>query len=131
MARELAVEQRDLELVANEHVQVVGSLVSGDAVDARRDDVDRAVKAAGIETAQQVGERALERREVVTPKRGAAADMILPEPRLRLVHAHARRVGEQRAVQLTRQPLVVERVAAFVQRREDRPQRIVGASSES
>ena len=62
----------------------------------------------------------------MTPKRGAAADVILPEPRLRLVHAHARRVGEQRPVQLARQPLIVERVAAFVQRREDRSQRIVG-----
>ena len=99
--------------------------------DAGHDDVDRAMEAARIEPRQDVRERALQRREIVAPERGAAADVILPEPRLRLVHAHARRVGEQRAVQLARQPLVVERVAAFVQRREDRPQRIVRRSSES
>ncbi len=68
--------------------------------------------------------------EVAAPEMQAAADVVLPEPRLRLVHAHARGVGEQRAVQLAREALVVERMAALVQRREDRAQRIVGTRAD-
>src|SRR5262245_15231292 len=53
------------------------------------------------------------------PKRPRAADLVLPESRLRLVDTERRRRAERSAVLLGRQVLVVEAVSGFVQHAEE------------
>src|SRR5207248_3031591 len=76
----------------------------------------------GVE--RHTGERGRERlpqpREEVLPERPAAADLVLPQPRLRFVDAERARIAERRAEVLGRQVLLVQGVAGLVEHAEER-----------
>src|SRR5205814_1980113 len=65
------------------------------------------------------GERLPGPREEMLPERPAAADLVLPQPRLRLVDAQRRGRAERGAGVLGRQVLLVETVPGFVQDAEE------------
>src|SRR5262249_28759991 len=70
--------------------------------------------------AQGGGERLAGTGEEVLPERPAASDLILPQPRLRLVDAQRGGCAPWRAEVLGDQPLLVDAVAGFVQDPEER-----------
>ena len=82
--------------------------------------VDREVERVRRHVRERAGERLLEPREEVVPERPAAADLVLPQPRLRLVDAERARDAERRAEVVGRKVLLVERVAGLVQHAEER-----------
>ena len=123
--REIAAHQRELELEAQEDVQVVGDLVGLDADQRRLDEVGRAHERVERDVAQLLGERVLDLGQVALPERARAADHVLPEARLRLVQAERGGGAAERALDLARQALLVEAVAGLVQHREEAGEEVV------
>ena len=117
-------DQRDFELVSEHDVQMIGDLVGRDPDHAGPHDIDVAVEALGIEPPHRVGEQFLQAREHIVPERAAAADMVLPQPRLGFLQSHARGFGEQRVAIVGIEALIVEAVAALVQRRQHRRRQV-------
>src|SRR5581483_4551012 len=70
------------------------------------------------DVAQRVEEHLPGAREEMLPERPAAADEILPHPRLRLVDAERHRIAQRRAEMLVGQSLIVDAVARLVQNAE-------------
>ena len=95
---EVAAHQRELELEAQEDVQVVGDLVGLDADQRRLDEVGGAHELLERDVAELLGERLPDLGEVPLPERARAADHVLPEARLRLVQAERGGVAAERAL---------------------------------
>src|SRR5581483_6710128 len=116
-----AVDDVLLELEAENDVHAVGDLVGLDADERGLRLVDRRVELLDVDVAE-VREALLEPWIEAAPERQAAADEVLPEPALRLVHAEARRLPHRQMRPLARQLVLVEAVAVLVHRREERLQ---------
>mmetsp|Transcript_1361 Transcript_1361/g.4133 ORF Transcript_1361/g.4133 Transcript_1361/m.4133 type:complete len:475 (-) Transcript_1361:197-1621(-) len=116
----LAAEERALDVVPQDHVQRVRDLVRLDADAAGRHAVVRAEEVGrrrlGGEREARVEEG---RREL--PERLGLQHHPLPQQRLRLVHAHGERPrgGQPQALLPHVPPLLVQRVAALVDRRAE------------
>ena len=95
---EIAAHQRELQLEAQEDVQVVGDLVGLDADQRRLDQVGGAHERVERDVLQLLGERGLDLGQVALPERARAADHVLPEARLRLVEAERRGGAAERAL---------------------------------
>ena len=80
-------EQRQFQLEPQGDVQVVRRLVRLDADERRPHVVDREVERVERHVGERRWERLLQAREEVLPERPAAADLVLPQPRLRFVDA--------------------------------------------
>ena len=112
-------DQLLLELEAEDDVQVVRRLVGLDANQRRLDPVDRAVPVLELDVAERLRERLAQLRVEEAPERQAAADEVLPHAALRLVQPERRAAGEQRALELAGDPVLVEPVPALVHRPEE------------
>ena len=100
-------------------MQVVRRLVGLDTDERRLHPVHGAEPLLEVDVVERLREGVLQLREEEAPERAAAPDQVFPEAALRLVHAERRRRGERRALQLTRDAVLVEPVSAFVHRREE------------
>ena len=114
--RERALDQRQLELEAQDDVEVVGRLVGVDADQRALDGVDRAVEGVGVDAARDPrAERLAQDRQHPAAERARAADDVLPQPALGLVDAERDRLAERAARELGRDARLVEAVAELVQ----------------
>ena len=84
------------------------------------DAVDRRVEAVELDAAELLRERLLQARIEEPPERHAAADEVLPQPALRLVHAERRARADREMRERARDLVLVEPVAVLVHRREER-----------
>ena len=116
----LVVQQRPLQLEPNEDVQVVRGFVGLDANQRRPNVVDGEMERIERHVAQRRREILLGLGIEVRPERPAAADQILPHPRLRLVNAQRDEFAQRQPEMLDRQALIVDAVARFVQNAEKR-----------
>ena len=123
--REGSAHQRELELEAQEDVQVIGDLVGLDADQRRLDQVGGAHELIERDVVQLHGERLPDLVQMPLPERPRAADHVLPEARLRLVEAERRDVAAERALDGARQALLVETVAGLVQDGEEAGEEVV------
>ena len=117
--RQVAVEKGSLQLEADQDVQVVSRLIGPDTDERRLDGVDREMELIQRHVRQRTGEDRPSRGKEVLPERSAAADGVLPQPRLRLVQSQRQHFAQRRAVMLDRQPLFVQTVADLVQDAEE------------
>ncbi len=119
-AAQIAGQQREFQLEAQRDVQVVRRLVRLHADERRPHVVDGEVERLLRHVRERRRERLLEAREEVVPERPPAADLVLPQPRLRLVDAERARDAERRAEVVRGKVLLVHPVAGFVQHAEER-----------
>ena len=96
-------------------MQVVGRLVGLDADEAALDVVEGEEPVVQRDVVERAGEHLLGAREEVLPERPAAADLVLPQPRLRLVDAERTGGAERRAEVFGGEALFVDAVARFVE----------------
>ncbi len=113
-------QQGLLQFEANQDVQVVRRFVGLDADQRRPHVVDREIKRVELDVGQRLGKRLLGRGEEVLPKGPAAADQVLPHPRLRFVNPQRHGLRRRQAVQIGAQALVVHAVPRLVQNAEKR-----------
>ena len=66
----------------------------------------------------------------VLPEGQAAADMVLPKAGLPFMHSHARRLSEEPVAISKPESLVIETMASFMQRRQDRARQIALVNAE-
>ena len=111
-------DQLLLELEAEDDVQVVRRLVGLDANQRRLDPVDRAVPVLELDIAQGLRKVLAQLRIEEAPERQAAADEVLPHAALRLMEPERRTAGEDRALKLARDTVLVQPVPALVHRPE-------------
>ena len=116
-----AVDDVLLELEAEDDVHAVRHLVRLDADQRRFRLVDSRQEAFELDALERRRERRLDARVEEAPERKAAADEVLPEPALRLVHAERRRRTDRQVRELARDLMLVEPVPVLVHRREERP----------
>src|SRR5713101_3028145 len=116
---ESAVEHVVLQLESQQDVKVVSDLVRLDPDERRVRLVDRAVERLGIDALERLGKRPLQAREEVIPERKAASDQVLPQPRLRLVHARRGAVPQVGSVEVAPDALEVHPMAGLVDRTEE------------
>src|SRR5262249_9715155 len=85
-----------------------------------RDLVDRAIEGVDRHPFEPVGKSPLQQRIEMPPEREAARDDDLPQPGLALMQAGRYTAPKRRAFERGAHPLLVERVAGFVDGREQR-----------
>ena len=117
--RQRALDQRQLQLEAQDDVQVVRRLVRLDADQRRLHGVDRAVERPGVDLAEPTGQRTQPRQQPGA-ERPRAPDDVLPHPALRLVHAERDRIAQRRARERRVGRRLVEAMAELVQDRVQR-----------
>ena len=122
--RQLAAHHRQLHPEAHGDVQVVGHLVRLDPDQRRRHPVDVAVHIVDVHAGHRLGERLAHQRCVPLPERPAAADDVLPQAGLRLVDAVRGRLGDRRVLVRRVEALLVQAVAALVDRGEQPAERV-------
>ena len=123
--RERALDQRQLQLEAQHDVEVVGRLVGVDADQAALDGVDAAIEVVHRRARGQAGQVRGQPRQRPGAERAAAADEVLPQAALGLVHAERDRAAERAARQPVRDAGLVEPVPELVQRAEVRAREVV------
>ena len=117
--RELAAQEGLFQLEANEDVQVVGRFVGLDADERRPHVVDGEVECVEAHAAERGRKPRLGGRIKVLPEGPAAADEVLPRPRLRLVNAQGDGLPQRQAEAVGRQALFVDPVSRLVQDAEE------------
>jgi hypothetical protein len=125
---EVALEQRELELEAQDDVQAVRDLVGRYADRRGPHDVDRAVDVLPGVAAEALRERALQVREAPAPEARAATDHVLPQPALRLVDRARDARPERRAGERGVDVRLVQAVTELVERAEDRVEVVLGVA---
>src|SRR3954451_6894003 len=95
---EPALDQRQLQLVAQRDVEVVRRLVGLDPDQAQLDAVDAAVELVGVHRLERLAEMGTQQRQRPLAERPRAADEVLPQPALGLVHAEPGRLRQRGAV---------------------------------
>src|SRR5262249_30531283 len=104
---------------AQDNVHVVGGLVGLDADERALHVIDGEDKVVEADVAQGIEEHLSGPWEEVLPERPAAADLVLPQPRLRLMNAERGVTAQRRAEVLGVQSLLVHAVAGLVQDAEE------------
>ena len=117
---QVAAEQSLFELETDDDVQVIGDLVGLNPDQAGADVVDRGQELVEGDVAEGLMKDPPGQGKPVHPEGPAPPHGILPEARLRLVHAQRDRLAHGRAEVLGRQPLLVEPMADLVQNAEER-----------
>ena len=111
---ELPLHDRPLEIEAEHDVEVVRDLVGLDA-DARGSHAEqRFVHRVGVGVGERRGKSGTRARKAPCPEVSRAADEVLPEPRLRLVHAERRRLAGRQPIPVATQSLLVQAVPRLV-----------------
>ena len=120
-----ALDERDLELEAQDDVQRVGRLVGLHADQRRPHRVDRTQELVEGDRAQGLGEARLRPRQPVAPERLASADEVLPQAALGLVDSGRDARADHRARERRVDLALVEPVAHLVERAEDAGERVL------
>ncbi len=128
---EPALEELELELEADEHVEVVGQLVGLDADQRRPHPVGGAVQLGGVGGVEPARKGRAQARQQALEIGAAAADPVLPQPALGLVQTQRARAPERAAGELGVDPGVIEPVAGLVQGAEQRGREVVARRSAS
>ena len=126
--REPAFQHGQLQVEPHHDVQIVGHLVGVGADQRPLDLVDGAVEGLQRHALELAGEGIAQLRIEMLPEAAAAADHVLPKPRLALVHAGGGARAQRRAIQIGADALLVERMARLVQGREQRLADVVVAA---